>query len=436
MKMEGFTLSSVWTVVTLMVSCVLFLLPLKQRERPWLRVLLFSAVCALVGVLCEQIVPPASLVDLALYYCMSSGFFLCCGKIAVAEAMYCGIWALLTQQLATEVILLVRDFSGRWNPLPAGWMDALGIVLGVALYAAIALTIARWMPYQGRYDVGPRQFVSALFLLVFFELLFNLMFSPAAELDSGQAITLLLVQVYCATVLYLQNELFKKSAMRHELETLDRLWHQQKEQYSLAKENIALINRKCHDLKHQVAAMRTIAGPEEREKYLKEVEDSVRIYEAIVQTGNEVLDTVLTEKSLLCEANQIKVNCVADGRQLTFMDPVDLYTIFGNALDNAIESIKDYQDPGMRFIDVQVYAEQQFLIVHISNPLRGPLTFENVLPVSTKPNNGYHGFGLKSIRHTVEQYEGHLTVKEEDGCFHLRILIPLSGTKSKKSWSE
>ena len=114
---------------------------------------------------------------------------------------------------------------------------------------------------------------------------------------------------------------------------------------------------------------------------------------------------------------------------------MDLYTIFGNALDNAIESIKDYQDQGMRFIDVQVYTEQQFLIIHISNPLRGPLTFENGLPVSTKPNNGYHGFGLKSIRHTVEQYEGHLTVKEEDGCFRLRILIPLSGTKSKKSWS-
>ena len=51
MKMEGFTLSSIWTVATLMVSCVLFLLPLKRRERPWIRVLLFSAVCALIGVL-------------------------------------------------------------------------------------------------------------------------------------------------------------------------------------------------------------------------------------------------------------------------------------------------------------------------------------------------------------------------------------------------
>lgn len=430
MKLEGFTLSRLWTAVTLIISCVFFLLPVKQRSHPWLRVILFGAAGCVVGVLSNYIIPQASLMELALYYLISSLFFLFCGDMELAEAMYCGIWALLTQQLGTELMLMVWDGAQRVEGISTQMAVYAGVAVGVLLYVAIALTIARWMPYKGHYDVGPRQFVSALFLLVIFELLFNLMFSADSELvDSGQAISLLLVQVYCATVLYLQNELFKKSAMRQELETLDRLWHQQKEQYSLAKENIALINRKCHDLKHQVAAMRTIAGPEEREKYLREVEDSVRIYEAIMQTGNEVLDTVLTEKSLLCEANEIKVNCVADGRQLTFMDPVDLYAMFGNAIDNAIESVKHCKDPGMRFIDVQVYVERQFLIIHISNPLQGSLTFQDGLPVSTKPNNGYHGFGLKSIRHTAEKYGGHLTVEVEDGCFHLRVLIPLSGTK-------
>ena len=107
-----------------------------------------------------------------------------------------------------------------------------------------------------------------------------------------------------------------------------------------------LINHKCHDLKHQISAMRAITSPEEREKYLREVEDSVQIYDAIVQTGNEVLDTVLTEKSLFCAANNIKINCIVDGRQMDIFEPVDLYTIFGNALDNAIESVRQLEKQG------------------------------------------------------------------------------------------
>ena len=428
MKLEGFTMGRAWTSVTLMVCCMLFCLPLERRERPRLRAAVFVTAVIAVSVTLGRLIPQASLLDLAIYYLFASLFFLACGELRAQEAMYCGIWSLIIQQVGTELMLLVKD-GAEYIRLPSPAGPLTGLLAGLVFYGAIGFTIARWMPHKGHYDVGPRQFISALFLLVIFELLFNMMFTVKYQpVDSGRTVTVLLVQCYCVTVLYLQNELFKKSAMRHELETLDRLWHQQKEPYSLAKEHIALINRKCHDLKHQVAAMRTIAGPEEREKYLREVEDSVRIYEAIVQTGNEVLDTVLTEKSLLCEAKHIKVNCVADGSRLRFMDPVDLYAIFGNALDNAIESIKDFQDPGLRFIDVQVYTERQFLIIHVSNPLRHSLTFQDGLPVSTKPNNGYHGFGLKSIRHTARKYGGCLTVEAEDGCFHLRILIPLNGT--------
>ena len=57
-----------------------------------------------------------------------------------------------------------------------------------------------------------------------------------------------------------------------------------------------------------------------------------------MRTGNEILDTILTEKSLICENSGIHINCVADGSLLAFMNPVDLYTLFGNALDNAIEA--------------------------------------------------------------------------------------------------
>ena len=47
------------------------------------------------------------------------------------------------------------------------------------------------------------------------------------------------------------------------------------------------------------------------------------------------------------------------------------------------------------------------------------------LPQTTKGNNGYRGFGLKSVQHTVGKYGGNLTIGTEDGCFTLKILFPL-----------
>lgn len=231
-------------------------------------------------------------------------------------------------------------------------------------------------------------------------------------------------QLLLVLVLYLQSELFKKSAMRQELEVMNLLWKKEQEQYQLSKENIALINQKCHDLKHQIRAIR-IASKEEVDKYLEEMEDTIRIYEAIVKTGNEVLDTILTEKSLYCKDRGITVSCVADGSQMDFIHTVDLYAILGNALDNAIEAVEKFKHKEKRQIDVMIYRQQSFLVMNIVNPMKDELVFEEELPVSTKGDNCYHGFGLRSMKYLVKKYDGYLTVSKEDGCFSLKILIPI-----------
>ena len=78
----------------------------------------------------------------------------------------------------------------------------------------------------------------------------------------------------------------------------------------------------------------------------------------------------------------------------------------------------------MRQIDVQIYRQQNFLLIQILNPIVRTLTFEDSLPVTTKGGD-FHGYGLKSIRHTVEKYDGFLKVGVEDGSFYLKILIPV-----------
>ena len=422
-------MESLWYGINLWISCLVFLLPLRRKTHFKVRLILSGAVCVLIlsGVyyLIENLTDWSywgQVPLLFITYFSAVLIFYNCVKGKGFGLWYCGVWGTMTFLLVLETsYVLCSPLLGDLG----NWL--LKILFSVAVNVAIGLTLARWMPEKGQYQIGPRQMVSAWVFCIMSENLFIY-----AKVDPGAALFNIVLQFYCITLLYLQSALFKKSSMRKELETIQLLWHQQKGQYQLSKETIELINHKCHDLKHQVQAIRVVKDEKERETYLEKIEKSVQIYSAIVRTGNEILDTILTEKSLICENSGIHINCVADGSLLAFMDPVDLYTLFGNALDNAIEAVRKLESKEKRVIDIMLYERQSFLMLQIVNPMCGEVKFEDGLPLTTKAKNGYHGYGMKSMLHTIQKYEGHLTTEVKNGCFYFNVMLPLERDSNKK----
>lgn len=422
-------MESLWYGINLWISCLMFLLPLRRKTHFKVRLILSGAVCVLIlsGVyyLIENLTDWSywgQVPLLFITYFSAVLIFYSCVKGKGFGLWYCGVWGTMTFLLVLETsYVLCSSLLGDLG----NWL--LKILFSVAVNVAIGLTLARWMPEKGQYQIGPRQMVSAWVFCIMSENLFIY-----AKVDPGAALFNIVLQFYCITLLYLQSALFKKSSMRKELETIQLLWHQQKGQYQLSKETIELINHKCHDLKHQVQAIRAVKDEKERETYLEKIEKSVQIYSAIVRTGNEILDTILTEKSLICENSGIHINCVADGSLLAFMNPVDLYTLFGNALDNAIEAVRKLESKEKRVIDIMLYERQSFLMLQIVNPMCGEVKFEDGLPLTTKAKNGYHGYGMKSMLHTIQKYEGHLTTEVKNGCFYFNVMLPLERDSNKK----
>lgn len=422
-------MESLWYGINLWISCLVFLLPLRRKTHFKVRLILSGAVCVLIlsGVyyLIENLTDWSywgQVPLLFITYFSAVLIFYNCVKGKGFGLWYCGVWGTMTFLLVLETsYVLCSPLLGDLG----NWL--LKILFSVAVNVAIGLTLARWMPEKGQYQIGPRQMVSAWVFCIMSENLFIY-----AKVDPGAVLFNIVLQFYCITLLYLQSALFKKSSMRKELETIQLLWHQQKGQYQLSKETIELINHKCHDLKHQVQAIRAVKDEKERETYLEKIEKSVQIYSAIVRTGNEILDTILTEKSLICENSGIHINCVADGSLLAFMNPVDLYTLFGNALDNAIEAVRKLESKEKRVIDIMLYERQSFLMLQIVNPMCGEVKFEDGLPLTTKAKNGYHGYGMKSMLHTIQKYEGHLTTEVKNGCFYFNVMLPLERDSNKK----
>lgn len=266
-----------------------------------------------------------------------------------------------------------------------------------------------------------------LFFLVIF------MFISAIVLNSimiykydakNNQISLIVTFIYsiisCLLVLIVQFKLKEVKTTKKELEIVQHLWKEDREHYDLAKENIKLINIKCHDLKHQI---HNLAENKVNPNALQEIEKSVMIYDSIVKTGNDALDVLLSEKSLFCNENKISLTQIVNGQALSFMQDYDIYSLFGNALDNAIEYLLNVEED-KRFIRLNVNNFGDNLVIHIENYFEGELTYDNGLPKTTKQNTDYHGFGLVSIRTIVENYHGDLFVKNSGNLFTINILIP------------
>ena len=213
--------------------------------------------------------------------------------------------------------------------------------------------------------------------------------------------------------------------VRKELEAVQSVLQNQYVQYKQSRESIELINYKYHDLKHQIAFLRSEEDPAKREAFLNRMEDEIRQYEAQNKTGNKVLDTVLTTKSLYCAKHGITFTCVADGTLLDFMDVMDICSIFGNALDNAIECELKIADKEKRLIHVTVSKQKQFLILRFENYYEEALKYQEGRLVTTKKDKENHGYGLKSIRYTVNKYDGAVSIDTQENWFELKVLIPM-----------
>lgn len=125
--------------------------------------------------------------------------------------------------------------------------------------------------------------------------------------------------------------------------------------------------------------------------------------------------------------NQIEITCMADGRGMEFIHAVDLYTILGNAVDNAIESVLLVSDPDKKVISISIWTKGRLLLMQIENYFENDeLKFVNGLPQTTKNGEG-HGYGMKSMKKCVEKYKGEMDVTAGDHLFRLTIFIPVQG---------
>lgn len=272
-------------------------------------------------------------------------------------------------------------------------------LLALACVAVLTNTVMSWMSTQ---------YVSVNIFTQLFDFLWNLL--------------------ACILLLVLEFFMIDRGNAEHQFAVMQELFYQQGKQYRVSKENIAAINQKCHDIKYILQASRECPS----NGAIYDVIQKVDIYDATIKTGNEVLDLILTEKSLRCKEENIAITCFADGTLLSFFDDVDLYIMFGNLLDNAMRALCKIEDRTRRNIYLTVKKVNEFASICVENEYAGEVKMEDGLPVTTKSDKNNHGFGMRSIKMIVEKYEGGMNISARDGVFKVDILVPVPASPGTK----
>lgn len=349
-------------------------------------------------------------------------FCLRCGWTA---ALYGATTAYILQHSAERIAEIVQALAG----VSPGWGEKL-VLMGTTALVCMGFVVV----FRSRYKIseydryggeGDSMLVTAAATvgittviepLLRMEL--SLPLNAPAMIYINMVSALLSLLVVVVSMCQMRQTEAKKRA-----EIAEQLLHAERGRYVLEKETVDAINLRCHDIKHQIAAL----GDEGRQKELREIERLVDIYDCGLKTECAALDLVVSNKSLVCLNKQIELTCMADGKRLGFMEDADIYALFGNILDNAIEAVERLEDPDKRQISLTVHAQDGFLLVSQENYYDGDLVIEQGLPVTTKEDKRFHGFGMQSIRMLTAKYGGDLRLRTGGGVYRLSILFPGTG---------
>lgn len=133
----------------------------------------------------------------------------------------------------------------------------------------------------------------------------------------------------------------------------------------------------------------------------------------------------------MCNKYEIRFSCIANGEVLNFISEEDIYSLFGNILDNAIQAVKCLEKDKRRIL-LKIKTVGNIVSISCQNPYSQKIELVNGLPKTTKGSITEHGFGLKSIKLIAEKYNGTMNLSYDDNVFSITLMF----IKDKKDQSD
>lgn len=445
----------VWLPITL-AECglaLLFMRPLGVRDlgRGWRVGLGIAALLLWYGV---HLLHPGFLLDFVLNVLVMFGYVRSTRRTNNQQALYVACIFVLCTEVGKILCVdfFMQPLSGLFAVQPGLVVTLVWAIVSQLVALGCLLLVSHWV-FNGSMDrLSGTQSLFVLLPLVPYAYVRNSAFLYTVYDDTTiyWNMVWLTVLLSVVTLLVIVGNAHNLSQLveKNEYIRMQSLLKEQHAQYIALKGADETMRRRYHDLKHylnELEALRSSSGTADAgdlERFATRLRAELAPYEHSIETGNQTLDVLLAEKRAACTRKGIRPVFYADGRDLDFVSSFDLCAIFGNLLDNAIEATEGLDDGGAHEVLMDIRRTRGLVVIQCRNPYQGSLRAnEQGGFATTKANAEEHGYGLKSVRATVESYGGSMSVATDNGVFAVTVILPVPAAQptaegpTRPAWS-
>lgn len=358
-------------------------------------------------------------------------FILCYFEFPIKHGINLAITYFLLTQPARRIVAAVASYCALHRSVPL-WtlLDPLMIrpLIIFLIQLLILIAVRWWNPELVTTIQSPLAKVQGLLLLgLYLYVRYNEKYWGFSA-DSRLFDLFVILAVYAAIIFSTALTVHMLILQRRE-QFQREIFLSSQRQYHVVMEQMrsdSSIRRIYHDLRKHLDALSTMLdNQEEFQQYLKSITQVVDEQLPFVDTGDTMLDAVLSQKLRDAAAKNVSINICMDFRKGGFIAPIDKVAIFSNILDNAIEAVCRVNDSAKRCVILKTDAQRGALLIRSSNYFTGDILTNGANLISTKADPALHGIGISSIRHSVEKYGGTVDVSTDTDRFTISILIPL-----------
>lgn len=223
------------------------------------------------------------------------------------------------------------------------------------------------------------------------------------------ALTLSMVSIMLF-VYYLKNvkENREKTTLTMQIQAMEN----QMVQYKLIQDAINTEKKLKHDLKNILLLNKISSSINDQ---IEEIVNNLD--RPSVNTPNYVLNMIINTKIQDGLSKEIQFDLLI-GSDLKTMKTFDLVTVLGNLLDNAIENCGTKKLIRINTLENEIYEQ-----IVISNSVDENVLKNNQQLKTKKADKTNHGLGLKSVKDTVNQYNGNLKINCTEKEFTVKVLV-------------
>ena len=371
---------------------------------------------SMIGVLAVELL----VITAVTWYCLRDKLNLCLFLIFFYEVGV-GLWDFLLQA-GLGIMFRSENFI---NP------NAMEYLAGIWLARLLMLIGAITLVKQEHPNAGTLRALSVLVILGMFGAV-TLSEQTILPLNEDQVGTWIIL-----SIILLFAILFYRVNQQREMEAeIAKLKQEQAEiverDYQALRRTYADNAKLYHDLHNHIEAIYQclIQGDtKEAVRYCEDLRTPVRQISQTVWTGDKALDYLISSKMALAGQEQVKTKVNIEYPHNTNIRSVDLTTILGNLLDNALEAAKTAPE-GLRFLNLTIRRINAMLIIKVENGYGDTPVQENGKLLTSKKDKAFHGWGLKSVQTAADRYDGTIRTDYKDHVFQSVVTLSFQPVKT------